>query len=349
MSSIKRVAILGAGRIAEIHLHGYSLLKENVDVCALVDIRIDQAQQRAARWGITKTFETLDALFSDQSLDAVDICLPHNAHVDAVKRVCLAGKHILLEKPIARSLNEADEILRAVREASVSLMVAHNHIFNELIEKVKSYIAGEFIGQAHLVKAHSLSWFSFTPNDFRKSNEENGGGAFIDTGTHFVYILQYLFGKIVNVSARFAHSPRREMEGEDDAIVILEFESGCLAEITISYSAKFPGWELGFPNGWDQDITIFGDKGAIRISLAREKFSIYSEAESVPKNLRGWTEIEMRGSYAHSYDREVSSFVDSLINGTIPKVKGEDARSTLAVIDAAYTSARANKTIKLTA
>src|ERR1700730_8862324 len=146
MSSIKRVAILGAGRIAEIHLHGYSLLKENVDVCALVDIRIDQAQQRAARWGITKTFETLDALFSDQSLDAVDICLPHNAHVDAVKRVCLAGKHILLEKPIARSLNEADEILRAVREASVSLMVAHNHIFNELIEKVKSYIAGEFIG-----------------------------------------------------------------------------------------------------------------------------------------------------------------------------------------------------------
>ncbi len=347
MSSIARVAIVGAGRIADLHLHGYSLLKDKVEVSALVDIRRAQAEKVATQWQIPKTFSTLDDLLLDETLDAVDVCLPHNAHLEAAQKVCAAGKHLFLEKPIARSLDEADRILHSAREANVLLMVAHNHIFNELVQKVQGLISAGFIGLPHLVKAHSLSCFVFRPNDFRKSKEQTGGGAFIDTGAHFVYILQFLFGNVVSITAKCAHSQLGEMEGEDNAIVLLEFESGCLAEITISYGAKFPGWELEFPNGWDQEITIMGDKGSIRIALEQDKFYIYSEAEPVEKGLRGWTEIRLPGSYARSYDREVSGFVDCVLNGTIPKVTGEDARKTLAVIAAAYDSANENRTIKL--
>jgi hypothetical protein len=73
----------------------------------------------------------------------------------------------------------------------------------------------------------------------------------MDTGAHFVYILQHLLGEVTSVFAMLASSPRHEMEGEDNAIVCLQFANGCSAEITITYAARFPGWNLGFPGGWD--------------------------------------------------------------------------------------------------
>ncbi|MBV9671330.1 MAG: Gfo/Idh/MocA family oxidoreductase [Verrucomicrobia bacterium] len=347
MNSRIRVAIMGAGRIAELHLHGYRLLASKVDIPALVDVQLDIAQQKADRWQIPKAFRSLDELFSQEQIDAVDICLPHNIHVDAVQQAAANGKHIFIEKPLARTLVEADTILSAAREAKIKLMVAHNHIFNELIEKVQKCIVAGLIGSVHLIKAHSLSWFLFTPNDFRKSLEQNGGGAFIDTGAHFVYVLQHLFGAVVEVTAMFGQSARGEMEGEETGIVLLHFAEGCIAEITISYSTRLPGWEIGFPSGWDQTVYLLGDKGAIRISLAQEKFWIYSKDVPLNGELQGWTLVQMPGSYARSYDREVASFVEVLTNGGQPKVSGEDARRTLEVIESAHRSAQTRSSIAI--
>jgi predicted dehydrogenase len=128
MSDPVRVAILGAGRIGKVHMQSYKRIRDKVQVCALVEARKKLAESRAAEWGVEKYFQTLDELLPNEPCDAVDICLPHNVHVECVQKACAGGKHVLLEKPIARTLADADQIIEAAQRAGVTLMVAHNHV-----------------------------------------------------------------------------------------------------------------------------------------------------------------------------------------------------------------------------
>jgi myo-inositol 2-dehydrogenase / D-chiro-inositol 1-dehydrogenase len=343
-----QLAILGAGRIAQVHLQGYDRIREKVNVCGVVDVRGEVAKSTAAEWGIGKSFQTLDELLNDEPCDAVDICLPHDVHAECVEKACAAGKHVLLEKPIARSLAESDQIIAAANRPGLILMVAHNHVFNPLVEKAKRIIDEGLIGRPHLVKVVSLGWLLFATNEFRRFKERTGGGVFIDTGVHFVYILRYLFGDVQSVGTIQNNSVRHEMEGEDTAIVSLRFCNGCLGEITTSYAARIPGWEQGFPNGWDQGLVILGEKGAIRLNLTEDKLSLYSEDDRFPAEFRGWTTIAVPNAYADSFNLEIEHFIDCLIHRTSPKVPATEARKTLEVIDAAYRSAESGHLISLT-
>lgn len=349
MSSRIRLAILGAGRIAQVHWQGYQRISDKVQIVAVVDTQKDLAARKAEEWGINRGFATLDELLDAQECDAVDICLPHNLHLECVQRACASQKHVLLEKPIARTLDEADAIINAAMANRTTLMVAHNHVFNPLVNKVKRFIDDGLIGKPHLVKALSLGWFLFTSDDFRLSKEQTGGGVFIDTGAHFIYILQHLFGEIDSVLAIQGTGARPEMEGEDNAIVSLRFSSGCLGEITTSYAARIPGWQSGFPTGWEQGFVILGDRGSIRFSLTEDKLWIYSETKSLPEEFRGWTAISVPNAYSESFHLEVEHFIDSLIQKSTPKVSGVEGRKTLQVIDAAYRSVDTGRLIKIEA
>jgi myo-inositol 2-dehydrogenase / D-chiro-inositol 1-dehydrogenase len=343
------LAILGAGRIAQLHIQGYQRIPDKVNLCAVVDSCKELAKAKAAEWGAAQSFQALDELLNSQRCDAIDICLPHNAHVECVRKCCAAGRHVLVEKPLARTVAEADQIIQTAELHGVTLMVAHNHVFNPLVERAKRIIDDGLIGKPHLVKGHSLGWFLFTPHDFRRSKEQTGGGVFIDTGAHFIYILRYLFGEVESVVAVQSNTVRREMEGEDTSIVLLRFSSDCLGEITTSYAARMPGWESGFPAGWEQGFLILGDNGALRFSLTEDKLWIYSERKPFPSGPKDWTAISVPNAYADSFNLEVEHFIDSLIAGSVPKVPAIEGRRTLEVIEAAYLSAETGRVITLNA
>jgi scyllo-inositol 2-dehydrogenase (NAD+) len=183
-----------------------------------------------------------------------------------------------------------------------------------------------------------LGWILFAQGEFRQQKERTGGGLFIDTGTHFVYILRYLLGDVESVTAVQSNSVRREMEGEDNAIVLLKFANGCMAEITVSYSARIPGWKHGFPTGWEQGILIIGEKGAIRLNLTEDEFSLYSEEERFPDEYRDWTTIRLPNAYDDSFNIEMEHFIDSLLRGSPPRVPAIEGRKTMEIIGAAYRS-----------
>jgi predicted dehydrogenase len=314
-------------------------------VCAVVDVREEVARSTAADWGVGKTYPTLDQLLTNEPCDAVDICLPHDVHLESVEAACAAGKHVLLEKPIARTLEEADQIISAADERGLTLMVGHNHVFNPVVQKAKEIIDGGLIGRPHLAKVFSFGWLLFAENDFRQSKGRTGGGVFIDTGTHFVYVLRYLLGDVQSVLAIQSNSVRYEMEGEDNAIVSLRFSNGCVGEITASYAARIPGWEHGFPTGWEQELVILGEKGAIRLNLTEDQLLLYSEEDRFPSAYRGWTTISVPNAYADSFNFEIEHFIDSLIHRTTPKVAAIEARKTLEIIDAAYRSVETGRMI----
>lgn len=343
-----RVAIVGAGRVADVHVEGYRRLGDSVSLVAVVASDPERVQTKAQGWGVDNVYSSVEEALSDTAIDAVDICLPHHLHLDAVLKACDAHKHILLEKPIARTLREAERILQAVSEAGVTFMLAHNHVFNPIVQKAQEIVRKELIGRVHLAKAASLGWFYFSPDDFRKSHDHTGGGALIDTGVHFIYILQLLLGAVQSVTTVQGRLVR-EMEGEDTAVVALRFESGAIGEITISYASRVPEWDRGFPEGWDQTVSLLGTTGAVRFSLTEDTLWYYSETD-MPSTLKpssGWTSVKIGNAYATSFYAEVAHFVEHIQKGIRPAVGGEEGKRALEVVEAAYQSAREGRTIYL--
>ena len=345
-----RIGIVGAGRIAEAHFGAYRRLPGSAVVRAIVSSTRERAVDRAHGWGVKHAYSSIDELFKQNAVDAVDICVPHHLHRYAVQRACEHGKHILLEKPIARSVEEADQILGDVERAGVVLMVAHNHLFNPLIQKAKAILDEGLIGDVYLFSAISSGWFLFSKDDFRKSSEQTGGGAFIDTGTHFVYVLQYLLGSICSVAAEMGRRVRDDMGGEDTAIVTMRFESGVLGSVTVTYASKVPSWKCGFPDGWVQSLDIFGTAGTLRISLTQNKLVLFSEGRAPPESSElapGWIEIGVNNAYERSYNAMVAHFVESVRSGEPPRVGGKEGRLTLEVIDAVHRSATDGRAVRI--
>lgn len=344
-----RVAIVGAGRIAEVHAEGYRRVSNKASLVAVAGPNTERTKAKAHAWGVAKTYESVAAVLADAEVDAVDLCLPHHLHFDTVLKACAARKHILLEKPIARTLKEAVYILEAVDTAGITFMLAHNHVFNPIVCKAQEIIKKGLIGRVHLVKAASFGWFDFSPDDFRRSQDQTGGGVLIDTGVHFIYILQLLLGAVQSVTAVQGRLVREEMAGEDTVVVALRFESGAIGELTISYASRMPAWEKGFPEGWDQTVTLLGTTGAIRFSLTEDTLWYYSEAD-MPTTLKpasGWTSVKINNAYATSFYAEVAHFVEHVQGGTRPTVGGEEGKKALEVIEAAYLSAHEGSTIYL--
>ncbi len=333
-----KIAIIGAGRIADAHMLGYKALGDKVKIVAVVDENKELAKEKAHLWGAEQYFEDYKKALTRNDIDAVDICLPHHLHLSVALDCIKANKHVLIEKPLARNIEEAQIIGDAVHRSGITFMVAHNLLFNPILRKAKELIDKGYIGSVQFLKAYSAGFFLFLENDFRLSLEKTGGGVFIDTGAHFVYMARELAGEIKSVFGMTGRLMRKEMEGEDNAFVLIEFESGALGELTTSYSARIPGWRLGFPAGWDQTFHIYGTEGAIRFNLPDSRIWVYSEKSDVPQEVAGWSELRLGVTYDSAFEYEVKHFVECLLENKTPKVTVDDGIRVIKIIDAVYKS-----------
>lgn len=340
-----RIGVIGAGRIANRHAEAYLELPEKVEITGTADVDIDRAREKAKKWGTPFFSSNYSDVIKARNVDAVDICVPPNLHLPVAKGACECGKHMLIEKPIARTVREADEIIQSAERANVRLMVGHNFLFNPLVEKVKSIIEADIVGEIKLLKAFSLGWYLFQEDDFRLSPEKSGGGTFIDTGSHFVYLARELVGEIQSVASIVGNLSREEMRGEDIAFVLLRFQSGALGEITISYSTILPGWRFGAPIGWDQRFEIYGTKGAIRLNLTAGELSLWSNQEKMLGE--GWLNFREPYDYYSSFKKEIAHFVESLLGNTEFRISPNDGRRVLEIVSAVYESASTHKEVNV--
>ena len=340
-----RIGIIGAGRIANRHVEAYLDLSDKVEIVGIADVDIDRAREKAKEWGVPFFSCDYSDVIEAKNVDAVDICVPHDLHLPVAKKACQCRKDIFIEKPMARTVQEADEIIQATQRANVRLMVGHNFLFNPLVEKVKSVIDADIVGEVRLVKAVSLGWYLFQKDDFRLSPERSGGGTFIDTGSHFVYLVRELVGEIKSVVSIVGNSSREEMSGEDIAVVLLRFQSGALGEITISYSTILPGWRFGAPIGWDQRLEIYGTEGAIRLNLTAGELSLWSNQENMLGE--GWLSFREPYDYHSSFKKEITHFVESLLGNTEFRISPNDGKRVLEIVSAVYKSASTHKEVNV--
>lgn len=340
------ICLIGCGRIGEVHAQEYQGLRDKVKlfVCDRVESKVRKFANRfhAEGWFI----DYREALECDEIV-AVDICLPHNLHVEVSVESARYGKNILLEKPIATTLEEADRIIEEVNKAGITFMVAENYRFEPAVLKTKELIDQGCVGKPFLIEASSIGYYA--PPLWRRNKRVSGGGVLIDRGLHMVDYLHHLGGEVNAIQALVTHETVKEMEGEDTVTAMLQYKSGAVGRLLVSWGILNPP---SMP--W---LIVYGDKGVIyevpgkrwtflqkpRLELTT-KLNVYSI--KIPEyHVKGGKTIELPP--INPFREEISHFIDCVLTGKKPKVTGEIARKDLEIVLAIYKSAETKETVNL--
>lgn len=327
MSKVK-MAMVGCGAISEVHLHGIAEGAPEIEITAAVDVDPARAAAMAEKTG-ARPFASLEQALAEGDFDAVDLMLPHQLHERFAVASLAAGKHVLLEKPMAPTPEACARILEAAREADTVFMVAENaQYWPEVVEARKLIDAGA-IGE--VVTGGASIFFPALPEYYggdqpwRFDKQVAGGGVTIDTGSHWIRPLRMLMGEIDEVVA-FVGRIEERMEGESLVRALVRFQTG--------KPGTFDAVLTDAPLGPQTFFRITGTEGELTIDMAGQ-LTIYE-----PRHRNGRAVGEPQG-YFKSYPGEFADFVSAVSKGT-PLAAGPESslgelRTALAMIRSAET------------
>lgn len=313
------LAVLGCGWIARRHAAAAKALRGRV---ALSFASRDPARAEAyrAEFGGVAAYGSYEAAVADPAVDGVVICTPHDHHLAGTLLAVSNGKHVLVEKPIARTLAEADHMIRAARDAGVILMVAENFRFMPAFRAVRTLVADQRLGA--LCQIHITAWGYRAYTGWRCSATAMGGGTLIDGGIHYVDLLLQWGGRATHV---FALSPPRtlvRMEGEDTVNLLVEFTDGVVGFLSNSLATP------GIPRlQWS---TLTGSDGALFVDH-RGRFLWLRSRRG--QRVRVFARGDWRG-----YRAMLAEFVEAVRAARASEMDGIEGRRDLAMVLAAYRS-----------
>ena len=252
-----RLGVAGLGRAFSLMLPTF-LADARIELVAACDPR-EQAREQFARDFPARVYPTIDALARDPSVDAIYIASPHQFHAEHTKVAARHRKHVLVEKPMALSLQECDEMIAACAEAGVHLLVGHCHSFDSPYLKTRELIAGGEFGEVRMIHALNYTDFLYRPRRPEELATEEGGGVVFSQAAHQVDVVRLLAGSRVRRVRAVLGSwdPARPTEGAYSAM--LWFDNGAFASLVYSGYAHFDS---------DEWMDWIGEMGQSRDPLA---------------------------------------------------------------------------------
>ncbi|MFB6489707.1 MAG: Gfo/Idh/MocA family protein [Thermoproteus sp. AZ2] len=264
-----KVVVVGCKGWGQIHLRALSAL--GVELEAMERDRA-AAQTCQEKYGVRRIYSDYNSVLSSDA-DIIDLVVPHNLHRDMAVAAVKAGKHVLVEKPIARTVEEARDMIEAARAAGKKLMVTDQFYFDPAVRAVVDIIRRGQLGRVHtiIVRSQVLG----KPTGWRTRLEEMGGGALIDGGVHFIDTLLELGGEYEEVKA-YAYRAFVAMEGDDTSMALFKFKSG-------AYGLFFYSW--AYPNAsLLPSYEVIGDSGSVvedletkRRTWAPPRYRVYGD------------------------------------------------------------------------
>lgn len=344
MKTVK-VAILGTGFITDIHMESYHRFVPNAEVVAVYGRSAEKAKAFAEKYHIPNWYNDVEAAITESGCDVVDICLPNYLHAEATLKAAAAGKHIIIEKPLAVTLEEADAMIAACKQAGVKLMYAEELCFAPKYERVRHMVKEGAIGEIYMLKQSEKH--SGPHSDWFYDVNLAGGGVLMDMGCHAIGWFRWMLNnaKATSVYASMntvLHKGRTK--GEDNSVVIIEFENGVTAVAEDSWAKH---------GGMDDRSEVHGTGGVVYADLFMGNSAIayskngYGYAMEKADTTVGWSFTVFEEVFNQGYPHELKHFIDCVQHGRQPLVTGEDGRAVLEIIYAAYASAGQGKKIML--
>jgi predicted dehydrogenase len=322
VSTIK-VGLLGGGGIADAHIRGYRAYADAIEVIAVADVVEETARRRAGELGAAP-YTDFRRMILEADLDAVDICLPHYLHAEAILAAAQAGKHILCEKPLCLTVQQAEQVQLAVSAAGVTLMCAHNQLYLPVVTKAKQLLDDSLLGTVYEVRITDSFYNDFDPQNmgWRATAATSGGGELMDSGYHPTYLmLHFAGGSPVEATALLSRHRLRFIEGEDSAQVLVRFDNGVVGQLVTS-------WAYDPPQGTER-FSVVGERGSLR-----------SDGRSLTVTVRGSSSQTYDFEDVDTFVYEIGHFADCLRSGTRPLHTEKEGIDVLCLILAAYEGAR---------
>ena len=341
-----KVALLGAGFIADIHMESYERFVPEAEIVAVYTRTVERAEAFAKKHHIPKSFSDLERTIRESDCDVVDICIPNHLHHRAVLAAATAGKHVIIEKPFAMTLEQADEMIAVCAKAGVKLMYAEELCFAPKYERVRKLVGENAVGPVYMMKQSEKH--SGPHSDWFYDVNQSGGGVLMDMGCHGLAWFRWMLGgnpKVVSVYAHmntFLHKGRTR--GEDNSVTIVEFENGVIGVCENSWARH---------GGMDDRVEVYGTGGVIYADLFQGNSALtYSEkgygyAMEKAGTTQGWTFTMFEEAFNQGYPQEIKHFIECVRENKQPLVTGEDGRAVLEMMYAAYKSAGTGSKVKL--
>ncbi|MHB1293981.1 MAG: Gfo/Idh/MocA family protein [Anaerolineae bacterium] len=318
MSKKLRIAIIGCGGIAHAHATAYRACPDLCELVAGSDVSAAAVQKLADAFGLTAYTDT-SAMLDAVKPDAVSICTPPAWHLPMARLAAERGIAILCEKPLARNLAEAEELVALVHATGVTFMNALCHRFHGPINQLRGLIADGTLGEPVYWRNRFAFRFEGVQDRWFVNPEVAGGGVLLDTAVHSLDIFRYVIGEIRTIQAQVStHLP---IAVEDSAALLVSTASGVTGEISCSWVTP-PG---------EATITLYGTKGMARLD--------YGADPNLSYQLPGepWTPVPYTGP--DRFEGEVRHFCTCVRDGVCPSITVEDGARVIALIDEAYRSA----------
>jgi UDP-N-acetyl-2-amino-2-deoxyglucuronate dehydrogenase len=327
------VAIVGCGNISGQHIRAYLSFPERCKIVALVDIYPEKARQKAEEYAPdVEIFETHQALLGRKDIDLVSICTPPYTHQEIAVNCLKAGKDVILEKPMATSLEECDIITRAWRESKRTLSVIAQNRFRTPIMRLKKTLESGMIGELLHAQVDSFWWRGHCYYDlwWRGTWEKEGGGCTLNHAVHHIDMLNWMMGLPREITAVLANTAHDNAEVEDLSVAILKYANGSLGQITSSV----------IHHGEEQQLIFQGKKA--RISAPWKVCASHSKSNGFPERDPD-IEAEIQAFYdslpevTHvAHTGQIDNVLTAIENQTEPLIQASDGKATLEVITAIY-------------
>jgi predicted dehydrogenase len=337
MSQVK-IAVVGTGLIAtHKHLPSLKKLGAKASIVGVCDVNLDAARKVAGEFGISGAYSSLDELLKATSPDIVDICTPPRTHAALALQALRGGAHVMIEKPMAISVEECDEIIRAARQAKRQVCVAHSDLFYESFmqarERVERGDIGEFRGMRILLS---------TPTDYMTSKKDHWahrlpGGVFGESGPHPTYLALAFINPIKEARVLGSHLLKEyPWSSFEDYRIDLVGDHG-VCSVALLYTSKH----------WAAEVEIWGSDGCLRADLESQAVVEYrrselnassvgrsavSEAAQILASSAATGVRYALGKTRNTHDILLERFIDSIREGTPSPVSMEEGREAVRVM-----------------
>ena len=350
-----RVAIVGCGRISDLHQMGYRG-REDARITAVCDSNKPRARKKAREWGADKVYSDYQQVLADREIDLVELLTPHHLHCSMTVEACQAGKHVSVQKPMALSAGEADEMISAAGKAGVMLRVYENFVYYTPAVRARQMIEAGEIDEVRAIRLHVSTGTADTAWSvplsawlWRFNEKQCGGGPLVfDHGYHLFSVACYLGGPVERVYAWIDRTPVSQAGGmvsvDAPASIMFQFKAPrCYGMLDIEYTPKMRINSQYYAD--DDRIEVIGEKGILFINrytartIDLPELMLFKDGKTIPIPVEG---VEWHDSFIAA----TQDCIEKLKAGSQPRLDGLTGKAVLQFSLAALESARTGKEVR---